>query len=144
MAARDRRSLDNTCISCLISPGKSAEPLRQQSMGIIYILFVDFVCVAWLPYISSFIAELTTACASQSACASRCSWASEPCQVLICSARCGFRGRGQVTAVATAMDVVIVVTSRAFLLRYDLSQGMTPGIGPAEAISACETTAAFA
>ena len=29
---------------------------------------------------------------------------------------------------ATACDVVVVVTSRAFLLRYDLSQGLSPGV----------------
>ena len=37
------------------------------------------------------------------------------------------RGRGQVTAVAAAADCVVVVTARAFLLRYDFSQGNTPG-----------------
>lgn len=37
------------------------------------------------------------------------------------------RGRGQVTAVAAAADCVLVVTARAFLLRYDFSQGNTPG-----------------
>ncbi|KAK9789373.1 hypothetical protein WJX73_010275 [Symbiochloris irregularis] len=36
------------------------------------------------------------------------------------------RGRGHVTAVAAASDVVVVVTSRAYLIRYDLSQGLAP------------------
>ena len=40
------------------------------------------------------------------------------------------RGRGQVTAVAAAADCFVVVTARAFLLRYDFSQGNTPGAHP--------------
>eukprot|EP00884_Botryococcus_braunii_P001644 jgi/Botrbrau1/11480/Bobra.0360s0007.1 len=36
------------------------------------------------------------------------------------------RGRGAVTAMAVASDIIVVVTSRAWLLRYDLSQGTAP------------------
>ncbi|KAK9814445.1 hypothetical protein WJX72_006013 [[Myrmecia] bisecta] len=36
------------------------------------------------------------------------------------------RGRGQVTAVAAASDSIVVGTSRAFLIRYDFSQGSAP------------------
>ena len=37
------------------------------------------------------------------------------------------RGRGQVLAFAAAADAVVLVTSRSFYLRYDLSSGTTPG-----------------
>ena len=37
------------------------------------------------------------------------------------------RGRGQVTGMAAANSVVAVVTSRGWLLRYDFSQGSSPG-----------------
>ncbi|KAK9832068.1 hypothetical protein WJX81_003754 [Elliptochloris bilobata] len=36
------------------------------------------------------------------------------------------RGRGQVTSAAAAADCVVISTARAFLLRYDFSQGNTP------------------
>ena len=37
------------------------------------------------------------------------------------------RGRGQVAAVAAANDCVVVATSRAYVLRYDLSEGSASG-----------------
>lgn len=37
------------------------------------------------------------------------------------------RGRGAVSAVATASDCVVVGTTRGYLLRYDFSQGSAPG-----------------
>lgn len=40
------------------------------------------------------------------------------------------RGRGQVVAVAAGSDCVTVVTSRAFLLRYDYNHGSSPGGQP--------------
>ena len=38
------------------------------------------------------------------------------------------RGRGQVAAVVAANDCVVVATSRAYLLRYDFSEGQAPGM----------------
>ena len=37
------------------------------------------------------------------------------------------RGRGRVTGAAVASESLLVVTSRAVLLRFDFSVGMTPG-----------------
>ena len=37
------------------------------------------------------------------------------------------RGKGQTLAVAAAEGSVTVVTSRAYLMRYDLTQGSNPG-----------------
>ena len=37
------------------------------------------------------------------------------------------RGRGQVVSVAAANNYVAAVTSRGWLLRYDLSEGESPG-----------------
>lgn len=37
------------------------------------------------------------------------------------------RGKGQAAAIATAEGCATVVTSKAYLIRYDLQQGSTPG-----------------
>ena len=37
------------------------------------------------------------------------------------------RGRGRVTGAAVASESLLVITSRAVLLRFDFSVGMTPG-----------------
>ena len=39
-----------------------------------------------------------------------------------------YRGRGRVTGAAVASECLLVVTSRAVLLRFDFSVGMTPGV----------------
>ena len=40
------------------------------------------------------------------------------------------RGRGSVLGFAAAADTVVLLTSRSFFLRYDLSSGTTPGTKP--------------
>ena len=37
------------------------------------------------------------------------------------------RGKGQALAIAAAEGSVTIVTSRAYLIRYDLTQGSSPG-----------------
>ena len=43
------------------------------------------------------------------------------------SAAAACRGRGSVLALAAAADSVALLTSRAYFIRYDLSQSTTPG-----------------
>ncbi len=69
-----------------------------------------------------------------STCCLRCqaAAAAEPCPAVTAllsghSLRHCCRGRGQVAAVAAANDCVVVATSRAYVLRYDLSEGLAPG-----------------
>lgn len=40
------------------------------------------------------------------------------------------RGKGQATAVAAAEGCATLITSRAYIIRYDLQQGGTPGCNP--------------
>ncbi len=51
------------------------------------------------------------------------------CPVVWCAIWCWLchRGRGNVTAVAAGSECILVATSRAVLLRYDLSIGLLPG-----------------
>lgn len=45
------------------------------------------------------------------------------------------RGRGQVTAAVAANNVIAVVTTRGWFLRYDLAKGSIPGEVSASMVS---------